>query len=202
MTPDAFGAYQRSGANADDAYKILRAACDIDVRPLLSSIKCPTLVVHNRDDKSFPLSPPRRSAPVSKDPGSCRSAAVTFLRWTPSPWTRAKLSPSSFEARHLRATCCPCRRRLSHDSFQPDLVGHTQMMHRLGDDRGAGYPSRTRADHPRRPEGTQRLRGEDHGRWFHGVVHACDEVRGVWHQAPVRLRRAGRPKNRCTFVSA
>ena len=38
MTPEAFAAYQRSGANAEDAYKILRAACDIDIRPLLSSI--------------------------------------------------------------------------------------------------------------------------------------------------------------------
>ena len=134
ISPEVFSAYQRSGANADDAYKILRAACDIDVRPLLSSIKCPTLVVHTRDDKVVPM-----------ELGQEVAAGVKGARFVSFPGGHIPPADTVREiskvvAEFVRDAPAVPRPTAADGGFRSilftDLVGHTEMMHRLGDDRG------------------------------------------------------------------
>jgi class 3 adenylate cyclase len=135
MTPEAFGAYQLSGANADDAYKILRAAADIDVRPLLPSIKCPTLVVHNRDDKVVPIELAQEVA------AGIKGAKFVSFHGGHIPPLDAILEGSRVIAEFVRNAPVAARPAASADGgfrtiLFTDLVGHTEMMRRLGDDRG------------------------------------------------------------------
>jgi pimeloyl-ACP methyl ester carboxylesterase len=135
LTPEAFGAYQRSGANADDAYKILRAAADIDVRPMLSSIKCPTLVVHNKDDKVVPIELAQEVA------AGIKGARFVSFRGGHIPPLDAILEAAKVVAEFLRNAPAASRPAVSADGgfraiLFTDLVGHTEMMHRRGDDRG------------------------------------------------------------------
>ncbi|HUF54847.1 MAG TPA: adenylate/guanylate cyclase domain-containing protein [Dehalococcoidia bacterium] len=136
MTPEAFGAYQRSGANAEDAYKILRAAADIDVRPLLPAIKCPTLVVHNRDDRVVPFEFAQEVA------AGIKGARFVSLKGGHIPPLDAILEGSKIIADFIRESQ-PVQHPAptsSDGGFRAilftDLVGHTEMMHRLGDARG------------------------------------------------------------------
>jgi len=55
LNGEQFADYQRIAANQSDARKILGAAVEIDVRPLLSQITAPTLVIHHRDDRILPI---------------------------------------------------------------------------------------------------------------------------------------------------
>jgi class 3 adenylate cyclase len=136
MTPEAFGAYQRSGANAEDAYKILRAAADIDVRPLLSSIKCPTLVSHNRDDKVVPIELAQEVA------AGIKGARFVSFRGGHIPPLDAILESTRAIADFLKESQPAVRPATPDGGFRAilftDLVGHTAMMHRLGDERGRG----------------------------------------------------------------
>ena len=135
FTPDAFGAYQRSGANAEDAYKILRAAADIDVRPMLASIKCPTLVVHNKDDKVVPIELAQEVA------AGIKGARFVSFPGGHIPPIGAILESTKVIAEFVQNAPAAARPAAASDGgfrtiLFTDLVGHTEMMHRLGDDRG------------------------------------------------------------------
>jgi class 3 adenylate cyclase len=50
-----FTEYQRQGATPEDAYAMLEADMEIDVRELLPKVQAPTLIVHARGDKTVPI---------------------------------------------------------------------------------------------------------------------------------------------------
>jgi class 3 adenylate cyclase/predicted esterase len=136
VTPEAFAAYQRSAADADDAYKILKAAVAIDVRPLLPLIKCPTLVLHCRDDKVCPL-----------ESGQELAAGIKGARFVSLPGSHIPSASTIDEEMRLGrefllgSTAAPPQPKAERSGgfrsiLFTDLVGHTEMMSRLGDDAG------------------------------------------------------------------
>lgn len=52
---DWFNEFQRQTASPANAVRFLKVFADIDVRPLLAQIRCPTLVLHARADQRVPL---------------------------------------------------------------------------------------------------------------------------------------------------
>jgi class 3 adenylate cyclase/pimeloyl-ACP methyl ester carboxylesterase len=133
---DGFALYQRTAGNARDAVLILQAVLDIDATPLLGRITAPTLVIHARDDRIVPINLGQEvaagikgarfvSIPGAHIPGvegfqQAHTAIHDFIVETP-----AKGAPSDAVGgfRTILFT---------------DLVGHTSMMRRLGDDKGRG----------------------------------------------------------------
>jgi len=104
----------------------------VDIRPLLSEVKTPTLVLHRRDDKIVPLRAGRDVA--------ARIAGARFVA------LEGDIAYAySGESGHVEAV-----ERFVDDDGEPDgkvigsvrtilftdLVGHTEMMQRLGDARG------------------------------------------------------------------
>jgi pimeloyl-ACP methyl ester carboxylesterase/DNA-binding CsgD family transcriptional regulator len=51
----AFADYQRAASSAETASALLQLAYDLDVRPALSKIQAPTLVLHRRGDQAAPV---------------------------------------------------------------------------------------------------------------------------------------------------
>ncbi len=51
-----FDRFQRRATSSDNAVRLLEYRSSMDVRELLPSIRAPTLVLHNRDDRAVPLS--------------------------------------------------------------------------------------------------------------------------------------------------
>ena len=136
LNGEQFSEYQRIAANPSDARRILEAAVAIDVRPLLSKITAPTLVIHHRDDRAVPI-----------DSGQEVAAGIKGARFLSFPgahiasvdeWRSAFsaiidfVSAGSGAQRNTGTT--------SDSTFRTvlftDIVGHTQMMRRLGDEKG------------------------------------------------------------------
>ncbi len=136
MGIDAFAAYQRTCSNARDAVGTIEAAVGLDVRPLLSQIHVPTLIIHTHEDRIVPIELAQEIAagikgarfvslhgPHVMAPEDFQKAFAALSDFVigdtggkqPSPVTPA----SGFRA-----------------ILFTDLVGHTQMMRRLGDDKG------------------------------------------------------------------
>ena len=134
MTGEQFGAYQMAGANARDAHLILEAAIAIDVRDLLAKITAPTLVQHGRDDRVVPF-----------DLGQEIAAGIRGARFisypgghVPSAEQLQQLAQGREEfvlGQRVAASPAAARGGVATVLFT-DLVGHTEMMRRLGDARG------------------------------------------------------------------
>lgn len=127
-----FVRYQREAANGSDAAKIMEALVDYDVTPHLSRIQSPTLVLHRRDDVAVSVEQGRDLAALIPD---ARLIVIDGEAHLPYWGEIAPLldAISAFLGRAADATNNGFR-------FQTvlftDLVGHTEMMRRLGDDRG------------------------------------------------------------------
>jgi class 3 adenylate cyclase len=135
MSAEAFGAYQLSGANAVDALKILDAAIAIDVTPLLSKIQCPTLVVHNREDRVIPMEYAQDLA------AGIKGARFVSFPGGHIPPVDAILASQKAVTDFIRGDAARAQATTSSDStfrtvLFTDIVGHTEMMRRLGDDKG------------------------------------------------------------------
>ena len=138
VTPQEFAVHEALAANPPEAYATLEAMFAVDVRPQLSQIQAPTLVIHARDDRMVPLalgqeiaagirgarfvSVPGAHFPAPQEMREIFAGMVEFV--TGVSWT-APLA-GTLEGPHG-----PLRTVLF-----TDLVGHTEMMSRLGDDRG------------------------------------------------------------------
>jgi len=151
LTADRFREVQLVGANKRDAHLILDAAMKIDVRGLLPKITAPTLVQHGRDDRVLLIDAGQAIAAGIKGarfisyPGGHVPSAATFAQQfaamgefitgaAPPPPERADAKGSAdTPARPPSDT--PTRPSLRTVLFT-DLVGHTEMMQRLGDERG------------------------------------------------------------------
>lgn len=70
---EAFIAFQRQAASADVAADLMDALYHHDTRPLLGQIEAPTLIIHRRNSRAFPLSNGRQLAA-----GIPNSRAVIF----------------------------------------------------------------------------------------------------------------------------
>ena len=130
-----FADYQKVAANQPDAVKILEAARGIDVRPLLSQITAPTLVIHHRDDRAVPM-----------DSGQEIAAAIKGARFLSLPGAHiasqedfslafsaiVKFVGTGSEAKRASSAADTTFRTV----LFTDIVGHTAMMHRLGDEKG------------------------------------------------------------------
>ena len=73
-----------------------------------------------------------------------------------------------------------------------DVVEHTSMMRRLGDEKGREVLRDARAHHPRRVAGARRRRSEDDGRWLPGLVRIRGQVSRGGDRPAARFRRAQR----------
>ena len=112
----------------------------LDVREALKDVKCPTLILHRRDDlppfaaaqnaaaviPGAKLLPLAGSGPVSFGPDAEDNvqAMIAFLDEDPDTRAITVQEPVTTSDSALRAV------------LFTDLVGHTEMMSRLGDDRG------------------------------------------------------------------
>jgi len=135
LSGEQFAEYQRVAANHNDALRIIEAAVGIDVRQLLSKITAPTFVVHHRDDRVVPidcgqevaagikgarfLSFPGAHIASQEDFSLAFSAIVRFVGGGAEARRAAPAGDSTFRT-----------------VLFTDIVGHTAMMHRLGDEKG------------------------------------------------------------------
>jgi class 3 adenylate cyclase len=133
---DMFVRYQREGANRADAAAMLAANVAEDVRDLLPQVQAPTLVLHSETDKAVPFEHARRLAGAIPDAtlkqykgdhapldavDQIVEPIVEFVRPAPAQQSAPAESHPESGVRTVLFT---------------DLVGHTEMMRRLGDDKG------------------------------------------------------------------
>jgi class 3 adenylate cyclase len=113
----------------------------VDVRGILEDVKCPTLIIHRKDDSIFPFAgaqaaaaaiPNARLVPL-KGSGQVSSgddvevavqAMTAFLDEDPETRALTPTTPAHALSSTLRTV------------LFTDLVGHTEMMSRLGDQKG------------------------------------------------------------------
>jgi class 3 adenylate cyclase/pimeloyl-ACP methyl ester carboxylesterase len=115
------------------AAKYLEFQWSVDIRPLLSEVKTPTLVLHRRDERIAPVSAGR--AVAAQIPGARFVAlegdiAYAFYGETAHIDTIEQFLDEGREP-HGTSPAGPLRTVLF-----TDLVGHTAMMSRLGDEKG------------------------------------------------------------------
>ena len=141
-TPDErrqFAQLQREGASADDAIMLLESLKDIDVRPLLPAITARTLVIHGKHDQAIPYEQGRELA------AGIRGASFITLEGGHGMATAdAETHERVYSAmRRLLADVLPEEPGAAGERAAglctvlfTDIVGHTEMMQRLGDERG------------------------------------------------------------------
>lgn len=66
-TRQGLARYQRAASSAETAVDLLRLAYDLDVRPVLGSVRAPTLVLHRTGDRAAPISQARLLADAIPD---------------------------------------------------------------------------------------------------------------------------------------
>ena len=136
---EQFGPYQRLAADAAGGYATLKAMMEVDVRPLLPLVKAPTLVIHARDDKMVPLAAGQeiaagiRGARFISVPGAHIPAAAE--------WAQVNRSIGEFTVEHATHTQAGAPASTppqggTRTVLFTDIVGHAEMMQRLGDVRG------------------------------------------------------------------
>jgi pimeloyl-ACP methyl ester carboxylesterase len=132
---DLFAELMRLSVSPEQADRLITATKDYDATHALPEITCPTLVLHRRDLHWLEIGLSRDLA--SKIPG----ARLAILDGN-SPLPPAGETDALIEtiAEFLNLTAPEHRRDTSPGGFRAvlftDLVNHTQMMSRLGDNRG------------------------------------------------------------------
>jgi class 3 adenylate cyclase/pimeloyl-ACP methyl ester carboxylesterase len=133
----------RQNMEAADFTAMLLGLWDtVDVKEILGDVQCPTLILQRREDSQFPFSAAQHAAatiPVCRLvplPGSGALSVgpdaennvqimVSFLNEDPE--TRALPTPEAVQSESVSGL---------RTVLFTDLVGHTEMMSRLGDERG------------------------------------------------------------------
>jgi class 3 adenylate cyclase len=136
-----FAEYYQQSVSGDVVARTLEVSYQTDVSDLLPRVSCPTLVLHRPKDTIFPV-----------QAGQVMAAAIPEARMVPLPGTGHHIAMGESQAvlraidsllASLRAT--PRDVGLAAEAAQQatvrtvlftDLVGHTAMMRRLGDERG------------------------------------------------------------------
>jgi class 3 adenylate cyclase len=132
---DLFSRYQREAANAADAADILEALGHYRVTPYLERISVPTLVMHRRDDRVVSVEQAREiTAAIPDARFIALDGQVHLPYWGDTePLLRAieDFLSGAAPGRYRADTSHKVRTVLF-----TDLVGHTEMMQRLGDAKG------------------------------------------------------------------
>jgi class 3 adenylate cyclase/pimeloyl-ACP methyl ester carboxylesterase len=118
------------GVNGDDAARWLAQQYEVDVRELLPRIKRPTLVLNSRDDRSIRFELGRDLA--ARIPG----AKFVEPRGRGQELSEQIMAAISEFIGLERATKGSTRGGALRTVLFTDLVGHTEMMSRLGDEKG------------------------------------------------------------------
>jgi class 3 adenylate cyclase len=133
-----FGQLYRDSVSGQNVAKIFRtfAEADDDTHEVLESIEVPTLVLHRRNDQNVPIEygreiasavPDARLVPLDGEVSSWATGDTEPILRAVIPFLGAEKQVPS----HGALAAPPVRAVLF-----TDLVGHTEMMSRLGDDRG------------------------------------------------------------------
>jgi class 3 adenylate cyclase len=118
------------GVNGDDAARWLAQQYEVDVRELLPRIKRPTLVLNSRDDRSIRFELGRDLA--VRIPG----AKFVELRGRDPELSEQIMAAVAEFIGPERAPKGSTRSGSLRTILFTDLVGHTEMMQRLGDEKG------------------------------------------------------------------
>ena len=138
VTLEEFAVYERLAANPAEAYATLKAMMAVDVRPHLSQIQAPTLVIHARDDRIVPLA---LGQEIAAGVQGARFVSVPGAH-LPAPRQMREIFAAMVEfatgvSRPAPPVSVPVRTQGTFRTILfTDLVGHSEMMSRLGDDRG------------------------------------------------------------------
>jgi class 3 adenylate cyclase len=131
---ERFVRYQREAATKADAAAMLNENVEVDVRDLLGTVRAQTLVIHSEEDKAVPFEHARRLA------GAIPDATLARYKGDHMPLGAFEaidsmivefIQPETPAAQPVAAAESGVRIVLF-----TDLVGHTEMMRRLGDERG------------------------------------------------------------------
>jgi class 3 adenylate cyclase len=114
----------------------------LDVRPTLKDVSCPTLIIGPKDDTSIPFAASQRAAALLPNaklvamPGS--GPLITGPEVDEAMRIVGAFLDEDPEMRALTTGKAPTRRpdMAFRTVLFTDLVGHTEMMSRLGDERG------------------------------------------------------------------
>jgi class 3 adenylate cyclase len=131
-----FDDLQRTAMEAEDVVTLLTSVSKVDVRDLLPQVKVPTLVLHRRGDSAVPF-----------ERGRTMAAGIPKAKFVPlegenhvyleqeqgiEDWIRAIVAFVDPDAQAKTEDQSSAFRTV----LFTDLVGHTEMMQRLGDDKG------------------------------------------------------------------
>ena len=113
---------------------LLRTMFELDVTALAEKVTVPTLVMHSRNDRQIPFELGREAAAVLPNarfvPFESKSQAV----WAFQDKLLAEMRPFlGVEAAEAKGAA---DRQETHTILFTDVVGHTEMMQRLGDEKG------------------------------------------------------------------
>jgi class 3 adenylate cyclase/pimeloyl-ACP methyl ester carboxylesterase len=139
VVANLFAPYQRLAADPAGAHSTLKAMMEVDVRLLLPQVKAPTLVMHARDDRMVPLVAGQeiaagiRGARFISVPGAHLPAQTEQTQVY-----RAMVEFTIEHAKTQSANTVESSRPLGglRTVLFTDIVGHTEMMQRLGDAKG------------------------------------------------------------------
>ena len=133
-----FIALEKAAATGENAARTIEEIVKIDVTDVLAAVRAPTLILHRVDDAIHPLDLAREMA--AKIPDS-RLVALPGDLFPPQYGDSDRLiaeirsflgEPESTAADGAQSN----ERRRFRTVLFTDLVGHTEMMRRLGDERG------------------------------------------------------------------
>jgi DNA-binding CsgD family transcriptional regulator len=104
----AYNALLRRMTNCDNAVALLKSFWQVDVRPYVPRVSCPTLVVHARGDSVIPFEEGRTIASLLPDAGFLMLDSRNHLLLATEPeWDRFVRTVSEFLSSHEPATQPP-----------------------------------------------------------------------------------------------
>jgi class 3 adenylate cyclase/pimeloyl-ACP methyl ester carboxylesterase len=107
----------------------------IDVQDKLGMVQCPTLILHRRDDPQIPITIAQEMAQAIPGARFVQLEGNVTQPFLGDSQPILDALDAFFPKEHLSAAQSPSRSGVTTILFT-DLVGHTEMMQRLGDDRG------------------------------------------------------------------
>jgi class 3 adenylate cyclase/predicted alpha/beta hydrolase len=135
-----FDEMQRQSTSGENAEQVIRTNLELDVRELLPKVKTPTLVIHRRGDAVAPFALGRE---LAKNIPNARFVPLEgdnhlFLEGEPELEVMLSHVEEFTGAERTEARPSDGRNHISRLAavLFTDLVGHSEMMSRLGDERG------------------------------------------------------------------
>ena len=125
----------RESADGDTIADILLAGCETDVTANLPQVRCPTLILHRVSDMVVPFSVGQLLA------SRLLNATLIPLQGSAHPFTLGDSASVIDAVETFTGTSAPPPTPRDRDAafctvLFTDLVGHTEMMQRLGDEKG------------------------------------------------------------------